>query len=138
MSKEAFLLLHSKVKHRITPKHPTKGVNSSGSCVDTMLLFAATIRWLAGGSPWDICFGFHIAYSTLHQHKYDVIASINDALSGASAPLLYFIFINFIRAQATSFFHQQRRALHIWRLDFRALPAVREVQSETLWRQWIP
>ena len=119
MSKEAFLLLHSKVQHRITPKHPTKGVNSSGSCVDSLLLFAATLRWLAGGSPWDICFGFilclclsssfvylfslrfHIAYSTLHQHKYSVIAAINDALSGNAQPACPHNLL--MHAQATSF-----------------------------------
>ena len=53
---------------------------SSGSHVETLLLLAGTIRWLAGGSPWDIAYAFHIAYSTLHARKYQVIDAINFAL----------------------------------------------------------
>jgi hypothetical protein len=82
MTKAAFLLLHDKIAHSITTKHPYMGTRSSGSSVESLLIFAATIRWLAGGSPWDICFGFHLAYSTLHARKYAVITAINNALSG--------------------------------------------------------
>ena len=53
---------------------------SSGSHVETLLLLACTIRWLAGGSPWDIAYAFQIAYSTLHARKYQVIDAINFAL----------------------------------------------------------
>ena len=81
MTKAAFLLLHDKIAQSITTKHPYMGTRSSGSSVESLLLFAATIRWLAGGSPWDICFGFHLAYSTLHARKYAVITAINKALS---------------------------------------------------------
>ena len=101
MSKEAFLLLHSKCEQRInhtwTPRSArmahvstalislstslvSRAQVSSGSHVETLLLLACTIRWLAGGSPWDIAYAFHIAYSTLHSRKYDVINAINTAL----------------------------------------------------------
>jgi hypothetical protein len=34
------------------------------------------------GSPWDIAFGFHVSYATIHAKKYDVIAAINQVLAG--------------------------------------------------------
>ena len=84
MSKEAFLLLHSKCEQRInhtwTPRSARMAKVSSGSHVESLVLLACTIRWLAGGSPWDIAYAFHIAYSTLHSRKYDVINAINTAL----------------------------------------------------------
>ena len=75
------MLLHSKVQQSISTKHPSMGARSSVSSVESLLLFAATLRWLAGGSPWDICFGFHLSYSSLHAKKYAVITAINNALS---------------------------------------------------------
>jgi len=86
MSKEAFLLLHSKCGQRInptwTPRSKRMAQISSGSHVETLLLLACTIRWLAGGSPWDIAYAFHVSYSTLHDKKYAVIDAINEALRG--------------------------------------------------------
>ncbi len=87
---------------------------------------------------------FHIAYSTLHEHKYSVIAAINDALSCAPPPpsplplTTARSLMLLMHAQATSFSLKLRRALHIWLLVLRALPAVREAPLPTLWRQWIP
>lgn len=83
MSKEAFLLLLNKVEPALTSPHADMAKRSSQSSVTPLLLLAMTIRWLAGGSPWDICFGFHVSYATLHAKKYDVIAAINDVLAGA-------------------------------------------------------
>jgi len=84
MDKEAFLLLHHKIASHVnstwTPRSKHMAEISSGSHVETILLLASTIRWLAGGSPWDIAYAFHISYATLHARKYDVIAAINAAL----------------------------------------------------------
>jgi hypothetical protein len=84
MDREAFLLLHSKIYAKLnkhwTPRSVHMAQISSGSHVDTILLLASTIRWLAGGSPWDIAYAFHVSYSTLHAKKYEVIAAINAAL----------------------------------------------------------
>jgi hypothetical protein len=55
---------------------------SSGSPVQTLTLLAATIRWLAGGSLWDISFMFKMSYKTIHAYKYKVISSINYTLRG--------------------------------------------------------
>ena len=53
---------------------------SSGSQVTCLILMAATIRWLAGGSLWDIAFMFKMSYKTIHRYKYQVIAAINRTL----------------------------------------------------------
>ena len=84
IDKPAFLLLHHKIASHVnstwTPRSIHMAEISSGSHVETILLLASTIRWLAGGSPWDIAYAFHISYATLHARKYDVIAAINAAL----------------------------------------------------------
>lgn len=84
MDKQSFLLLHSRIQPQLTasktPRSAKMAKLSSISQVDSALMLACTIRWLAGGSPWDICFGFHVAYSTLHANKYAVIHAINDVL----------------------------------------------------------
>jgi len=102
MHKDSFLLLHSKVEKELTETWTPRSAKmakvsiarhsslnacphmplqvSSGSHVETLLLLAGTIRWLAGGSPWDIAYAFHVAYSTLHARKYQVIDAINFAL----------------------------------------------------------
>jgi hypothetical protein len=50
MSKEAFLLLLSKVEPIIAPAHAPMGRRSSVSNVDALLQLATTLRWLAGGN----------------------------------------------------------------------------------------
>jgi hypothetical protein len=54
----------------------------SGSEVSTFLLLAATIRWLAGGSIYDIAFMLKVSDKTIHEHKYAVMRAINKVLAG--------------------------------------------------------
>lgn len=86
MDKAAFLALHSKVKRHLDENWTVRSAHmakvSSVSHVDSLLHFACTLRWLAGGSPWDICYAFHVSYATLHANKYKVVVAINDALRG--------------------------------------------------------
>jgi hypothetical protein len=86
MDKQSFLLLHAKVRPMLTASKSSlsarMGKLSSKSNVKSVLHLACTIRWLAGGSSWDICYAFNVAYSTMHSWKYDVIAAINTALRG--------------------------------------------------------
>jgi hypothetical protein len=86
MDKQSFLLLHAKVRPVLTAYKSSMSTEmaklSSKSNVKSVLHLACTIRWLAGGSSWDICHAFNVAYSTMHSWKYDVIAAINTALRG--------------------------------------------------------
>ena len=80
----AFKTLHDSIRPILrsswTPKSKKMAELSSGSCVETIVLLAGTIRWLAGGSLWDIAFMFRMSYSTIHARKWDVIAAINKVL----------------------------------------------------------
>jgi len=83
MNKEMFFQLHEKCQSRIkrqSERSDKMARISSGSPVQTLILLAATIRWLAGGSLWDISFMFKMSYKTIHAYKYKVIDSINHAL----------------------------------------------------------
>jgi len=84
IEKPAFLLLHCKIAQHLNTTWTSRSIHmaeiSSGSHVETILLLASTIRWVAGGSPWDIAYAFHVSYATLHARKYHVIAAINAAL----------------------------------------------------------
>jgi hypothetical protein len=86
MSPVAFETLHDLIRPVLrqdwTPKSQEMAELSSGSCVETIVLLAGTIRWLAGGSLWDIAFMFRISYSTIHSRKWDVINAINRVLHG--------------------------------------------------------
>ena len=85
MNKEIFFQLHEKCKSRIklqSERSDKMAKISSGSPVQTLTLLAATIRWLAGGSLWDISFMFKMSYKTIHAYKYKVISSINYTLRG--------------------------------------------------------
>jgi hypothetical protein len=84
MDKHSFLRLHSQVEVLLhenwTARSAQMAKVSSISHVESLLHFACTLRWLAGGSPWDICYAFHVSYSTLHANKYKVVDAINHAL----------------------------------------------------------
>jgi hypothetical protein len=85
MNKNIFFQLHEKCQTRIK-RQSQRGDKmarlSSGSPVTTLILLAATIRWLAGGSLWDISFMFKMSHKTIHFYKYKVIDSINHATRG--------------------------------------------------------
>ncbi len=54
----------------------------NGSVIDTEAILAATIRWLAGGSVWDVSFMFKIsAEGTFHNYKWRVIDALNIVLA---------------------------------------------------------
>ena len=84
MPKDSFLLLHGKVAPLLNTTWTARSAQmakvSSGCHVDTLLLLATTIRWLAGGSAWDIAYAFNISYATLHARKFEVMDAINTAL----------------------------------------------------------
>jgi hypothetical protein len=84
MDKTSFLTLHSKIKPLLSKSRSARSARmakvSSGSHVSSLLHLACTLRWLAGGSPWDICYAFHVSYATLHAKKFKVVAAINQAL----------------------------------------------------------
>ncbi len=86
MSPSAFATLHDLIRPLLredwTPKSQQMAELSSGSCVETIVLLAGTIRWLAGGSLWDIAFMFRVSYSTIHSRKWVVITAINQVLRG--------------------------------------------------------
>jgi hypothetical protein len=85
MPKHVFFQLHEQCASKIkteSPKANHMAWVSSGSPVSTVVLFAATIRWLAGGSLWDIAFMFKMSYKTIHAYKYKVIHAINHTLRG--------------------------------------------------------
>lgn len=50
--------------------------------VSPILQLAATIRWLSGGSIYDIAFAFKTSHKTIEAYKYNVIAAINAVLKG--------------------------------------------------------
>ena len=54
---------------------------SSGEIVEPLPALAATIRWLSGGSPWDVSFMFRIAPSTFHLYKWRIIDALNAVLA---------------------------------------------------------
>jgi hypothetical protein len=84
MPKDMFLEL----ARRITPhvrlewtEHSMNMANvGSGSEVEPAAILGATIRWLAGGSPWDVAFMFQIHCSTFHIYKWRVIDALNIVL----------------------------------------------------------
>ena len=84
MDKTSFLNLHSKIKDVLCKSWTARSARmakvSSVSHVSSLLHFASTLRWLAGGSPWDIAYAFHVSYATLHAKKYKVVEAINQAL----------------------------------------------------------
>jgi hypothetical protein len=85
MPQHVFFQLHEKCAPKIkaeSAKAHRMARLSSGSAVSTVILFAATIRWLAGGSLWDIAFMFKMSYKTIHSYKFKVIRAINCTLRG--------------------------------------------------------
>jgi hypothetical protein len=92
MPKHLFLFLAENIAPHLrgtwTFRSPRMAVASSGSSVESALLLAATIRWLAGGSVYDIAFMFKISDRTVHARKYDVMRALNQVLKGASCVCL--------------------------------------------------
>jgi hypothetical protein len=86
MPKSTFFELEQRVapilraRRHWTPRSEHMARVSSGCAVDSILLLASTIRWLAGGSLWDIAFMFRISYKTIHATKYFLCDSINEVL----------------------------------------------------------
>lgn len=50
---------------------------ANGSVVTVECILAATIRWLAGGSPWDVAFMFKLSIKTFHDYKWRVVNALN-------------------------------------------------------------
>jgi hypothetical protein len=86
MPKTEFIWLVDKVTPILragwTSKSMRMAIIGSGGEVSTFLLVAATIRWLAGGSIYDIAFMLKISDKTIHNTKYKVIRAICQVLSG--------------------------------------------------------
>ena len=86
MPKDSFLLLHGKVAPLLNTTWTARSAQmakvSSGCHVDTLLLLATTIRWLAGGSIYDIAFMLKVSDKTIQAQKYPVMRAINKVLAG--------------------------------------------------------
>ena len=66
--------------------------------VSPILQLAATIRWLSGGSIYDIAFMLKTSHKTIDAFKYNVIAAINAVLKGwchACCARLYLLCVYF-------------------------------------------
>ncbi len=70
------------VLRKWTAKSSTMAAISSGSRVDPFLMLASTIRWLSGGSIYDIAFGFKVAHQTVDAYKWRVMKGIKAVLAG--------------------------------------------------------
>ena len=86
MPKAEFLWLVDRVtpilRSTWTSKSMRMAIIGSGSEVGTFLLVAGTLRWLAGGSVYDIAFMLKFSDKTLHHQKYPVMRAICTVLSG--------------------------------------------------------
>jgi hypothetical protein len=86
MEKPQFLWLVDKITPILratwTSKSKKMAIIGSGSEVSTFLLLAATIRWLAGGSIYDIAFMLKVSDKTIQAQKYPVMRAINKVLAG--------------------------------------------------------
>ena len=88
MPKHLFIYLANEIAPHLRgtwrQRSPRMAVVSSGSEVEAALLLVATIRWLAGGSVYDIAFMLKLSDRTIHARKYDVIRGINAVLKGCN------------------------------------------------------
>ena len=86
MPKAEFLWLVDRVtpilRSTWTSKSMRMAIIGSGSEVGTFLLVAGTLRWLAGGSVYDIAFMLKFSDKTLHHQKYPVMRAMCTVLSG--------------------------------------------------------
>jgi hypothetical protein len=86
MPKKEFLFLVSGITPILrgtwTSNSQRMAILSSKSEIGTFLQLAATIRWLAGGSIYDIAFGMKISDKTIHHYKYHVMRAVNQVLKG--------------------------------------------------------
>mmetsp|Transcript_24697 Transcript_24697/g.22447 ORF Transcript_24697/g.22447 Transcript_24697/m.22447 type:complete len:260 (+) Transcript_24697:11-790(+) len=73
----------------ITSHNHHMAIVSSGSIVDPIYIIrlAITLRYLAGGSYLDICFGYEISSSSFFKIIYDVMAFITNTMNNISFPL---------------------------------------------------
>ncbi len=87
MPKNLFIYLATEIAPHLRgtwrQRSPRMAVVSSGSVVETGILLVATIRWLAGGSVYDIAFMLKLSDRTVHARKYDVMRAINVILKGS-------------------------------------------------------
>ena len=87
-----------------TPHSRRMAKVGSGSVVETEAILAATIRWLAGGSVWDVSFMFKLnAHATFHDYKWRVIDALNVVLKdnivfplGATNVMFFHVYISHI------------------------------------------
>jgi hypothetical protein len=86
LPKQEFLWLVAQVTPILratwTSKSARMATLSSGGEVGTFLLVAGALRWLAGGSVYDIAFMLKFSDKTLHYQKYHVMRAICTVLSG--------------------------------------------------------
>lgn len=61
MSKEVFETLLEHISPFLHDTNLEEAERSSGSMIDKRTKLAVTLRWLAGGSYWDICLAFGVA-----------------------------------------------------------------------------
>ena len=54
--------------------------------VDPYVALAFTLRWLAGGQQWDLCYMFDVAKTTFHVWKWRVVIALNRVLDNIQFP----------------------------------------------------
>lgn len=75
MSRLSFNHLLAKLYHKldISERGKVNARNGSGSYVEPSIKLAVTLRWLAGGSHLDICFGYGISTSTFYNSQNGIL-----------------------------------------------------------------
>jgi len=63
------------------------GIEGAHRRIPSLLKFAVTLRWLAGGSYLDLSWGFHIPHNTIHRYFYEVLSAIDAIVKNIRFPL---------------------------------------------------
>jgi hypothetical protein len=77
MTRDAFMGLLTLLEPHIETKQPEKANGNSGA-IKSVTRLAVALRFLAGGSPWDIALAFNIhAVSTVYETAWRVVEAID-------------------------------------------------------------
>ena len=67
----------------ISKRGKINAINSSGSYVEPRIKLAVTLRWLAGGSHLDICFGYGLSTSAFYNYEHGILWKTLEAINAA-------------------------------------------------------
>lgn len=78
LSKQQFTVLCGKLRHMVgTDLNHKKAIASSGCGVPTEICLSMTLRWLAGGSVFDIIDMHYVGKATFYKYLWMTISAIN-------------------------------------------------------------